>query len=196
MIVPRLSCENRLMRKDRAHSARPTAIRSVLRYVQPIAARTKATRARRTRITLKFKLMPSIFLDSGRRKLAEAARRHQPGENVHLEPSSPNRRVVRHEGPRSLDRRPEDADATPGFVRLAGKGSADQSMAGLAHPGVESHVIPLQCLELDVAHLGRVLRPAQQDDGVRVQLHGKLLCQAATAVWAVDRSAWSCRRRR
>src|SRR5256885_8778318 len=113
MIVPRLRCENRLTRNDNDHSARPTAIRSVLRYVQPIAARTKATRARMTRITLRFKLMPLIFLDSGRRKVAQGARRHQPGENVHLEPSRPNRRVVRHQGSRPVDRRPEDADATP-----------------------------------------------------------------------------------
>src|SRR5256885_16404705 len=111
MIVPRLRCDNRLMRKDSDHRARPTAIRSVLRYVQPIAARTKATRARMTRMTLRLKFMSQSS-------------------------------------------------------SIVAAGRSPRLPAGI------SQVIPLQCLELAFAHLGRVLRPAQQDDGVRVQPHG------------------------
>src|SRR5690349_17096064 len=86
------------------HSARPIAIRSVFRQLQPIAATTNATRARISRRVLKLiaGYFALVAVDLSRRTVPQQAFRHQPGEDVDLQAPGAHRRVVLHQPPRLL----------------------------------------------------------------------------------------------
>src|SRR5689334_9962462 len=115
----RFRCERRPSSKDSDHSARPTAIRSILRYDHPMAATAKAIRARTSRMTVK--LTCSIYLQSRCGSIPKCAGRHQPCEDVGLHPAGLQRRIVLQQPSCLVDRGPEDADATPRDVRLIGE---------------------------------------------------------------------------
>src|SRR5262245_15373743 len=152
------------------HRARPTEMRSVLRKLQPIAARTKATRARISRRVLKlmagYSALPA--LDLSRRTVTQRAGRHQPGEDVEGQPPGLHGGVAGHQLPSLFDGRPEDRQPAPRLVRLALEWTVGQRVACLAHARVEGEVTGLQLVQLLGRELRRVWRPAQKHNRVSV----------------------------
>src|SRR5690242_3214243 len=141
---------SRGMRTASDQSARPTAIRSVLRKLQPVAARTKAMRARISssvsNVMAGYCASPDFNLSRG--TIAERACRHEPGEHVVREPAGDAQRITRQQTAGLFHRRPVDADAAPGRVRLVQKRPVYDRVPSLAHPAVEGDVLRLEDVEL------------------------------------------------
>src|ERR1700740_2958863 len=116
------------MRTASDQRARPIAIRSVLRKGHPAAARTNAMRARISssvsHVMAGYFASPDFDLRRG--TIAERAGRHKPGEHVVCKPAGPAQRIIRQQAARLFHRRPVNANATPGLVRLVHERSVYQ----------------------------------------------------------------------
>ena len=93
----------------------------------------------------------------------------EPGEDVGVEPAGAHRRILGHRGPRLLDTAPEEAEAPQRLVLLVGERPGDGEQPAVAESARGSRDARPEAVELVLGQVGRVRRPPQQHDRVRLE---------------------------